>query len=244
VLSKMSTVSRRGLTTVDNLLNSVRSALSSSRAITLSLTEESAANDCYEAYILGLVILAAQEVDARIWYEDVRGHIPTNFMFRTSPTHIYSTRQDYTHAVIELDGAEPLEVHMSVRYIGDSGVAHECDVSVLSRADAQIARLNGTVPRWNSVLFAIECKYYESNNVAIGLARGFLGLTREFSPSNSYFVVNRLSGNSAIILEKHRHNYEENVIPNTKEANRLIQIFSKEFARYKVRARQSALQSE
>lgn len=240
----MTTPSPRGISTVNELLDSVQSALSRTSAITLSLTGASAANDCYEAYILGLVIRAAEQENASIGYEDVHGNNPSHFTFRTSPGHIYSTRQPYTHAVIEFGDANNLEAHMSVRYIGDSGVAHECDVSVLDRSTGVICRENNIVPQWSKVLFAVECKYYESGDVSIGLTRGFLGLTREFSKNNNYFVVNRLSGNSAIILEQHKHHYEENVIPDSHEAKRLIKTFSKEFSRHKVRSRQTALQSD
>jgi hypothetical protein len=221
--------------TPKDFLREIRKALGAS--ITLSLTDRSKANDCYEAYVLGLIITAAQNVGAHISYEDVYGRPATQFIFRTSPGHIFSTRQNYTHAVIEFDNAPPLEAHMSIRYIGRSGVAHECDVSVLSRREAQLCRRYKSIAQHTSIMLAVECKYYESSRVSIGLTREFLGLTSEIGKDNNYFVVNTLSDNAAIILENHDNHYEESVFPAQRQVEQLVSHFQKRFDKYRVRAR-------
>lgn len=220
--------------TIPDFLDEIKEALNS---ISLSLTDESKINDCYEAYILGLVITAAEREGANIRYEDVHGNLANSFVFRTSPGHIFSKIRNYTHAIIEFENAPALEAHMGIRYVGKSGVAHECDVSVLSRREAELARKYNSIPKHDAIMLAIECKYYESSQVSIGLARGFMGLTIEIGRDNNFFVVNTLSNNSAIILENHDNHYEECVFPQQRQVERLINAFQKRFDKYKVRSR-------
>jgi hypothetical protein len=40
------------------------------------------------------------QLGAQVAYETVRGTSPSQFIFRTSPGYIYSTEQDYTHAIL------------------------------------------------------------------------------------------------------------------------------------------------
>lgn len=223
------------MTTASDFVREITNALR--RSIPLSLTDESRANDCYEAYVLGLIIIAAEREGASVSYENVHGNPATKFVFRTSPGHIFSTHQNYTHAVIKFDGSPPLEAHMGIRYIGRSGVAHECDVSVLSWKEAQLSRRYFSIPHHSAIMLAVECKYYESSRVSIGLTRGFLGLTSEIGKDNNYFVVNTLTDNAAIILESHDNHYEESVFPEQRQVERLIGAFQKRFDKYRVRSR-------
>lgn len=71
------------MTIKTDLLTEIRTTLGTS--ITPSLSSASAVSDIFEAYVLSLVIQAAEAEDAIISYQDVFGNVPTNFVFRTSP---------------------------------------------------------------------------------------------------------------------------------------------------------------
>lgn len=209
---------------------------------TLSLDASSRADDWYEAYILSLVIIAARREGANVWYEDVNGNPASHFQFRTSPGYIFSRRRSYVHAVIEFTDAPALEAHMSVRYVGKSGVAHESDVSVIKRSTGQLCRTYEAIPHYGSQIFSVECKYYDENRrVQINMAREFLGLIAEIGKEQTYFVANAMANNVPIILEQHTPQYEEGVLPTVRQEERLINAFQKRFDRYRVRSRQVAL---
>lgn len=63
---------------------------------------------------------------------------------------------------------------------GRSGVAHECDVLVLTEAAAQAARHAGTHPTYRDVVLQAECKFY-TGDLPLGLARGMRGLSADCS---------------------------------------------------------------
>lgn len=222
-----------------DLQRAVESVISTT---TLSLDVSSRADDWYEAYILSLVITAARREGAKVWYEDVDQNLATHFEFRTSPGYIFSKRRNYVHAVIEFSDAPVLEAHMSVRFVGKSGVAHESDVSVIRRSSGQLCRSLEAIPQYSSQVFSVECKYYdEDRRVQINMAREFLGLITEMGKEQTYFVANAMASNVPIILEQHTPHYEEGVVPHARQTERLISAFQKRFDRYRVRSRQVAL---
>jgi hypothetical protein len=95
------------------------------------------------------------------------------------------------------------------------------------------------------MIISVECKFYDENRrVQINMAREFLGLITEIGKDQTYFIANAMSNNAAIILEKHTPLYEEGVLPDEKEQERLVNAFQKRFDRYKVRSRQSRLEAE
>lgn len=63
---------------------------------------------------------------------------------------------------------------------GRSGVAHECDVLVLTEAAAQAARHAGTHPTYRDAVLQAECKFY-TRDLPLGLARGMRGLSADCS---------------------------------------------------------------
>lgn len=70
-----------------DLLNEI--SLQLGHAINSSLTATSDSSDLFEAYLLSLVLRAAEREGANISYEDVHGNSsPTTFVFRTSPGQI------------------------------------------------------------------------------------------------------------------------------------------------------------
>src|SRR5438132_13972232 len=146
-----------------------------------SLRESSHASDLFEAYVFGIGLLAAADLGAVLDYADVDGLKPARFIFRTSPGHIYSRERNYCHAILQFGGRPALEAHVGVRVQGSSGVLHECDIAVLTGAEAATCRLDQVGPRQSKVIVAVECKFY-SVALPLGLARGFVGLVSDLPP--------------------------------------------------------------
>jgi hypothetical protein len=70
------------------------------------------ASDLFEAYAFSIVLMASRAEGASVTYRDVFGNLAQNLIFRSSPGHIYSRRQPYTHAVIDFPGKDILEAHI------------------------------------------------------------------------------------------------------------------------------------
>src|SRR5262245_15162100 len=121
-----------------NLLAEIRQALG--QAVVPSLKSSSAVSDLYEAYIFGLLLQAARTEGATIVLDCIQGGTPNPFVFRTSPGFLDSSRRNYGYARISFPRCPDLEAHVSVRVAGHSNVLHECDVSVIHRAEADLCR--------------------------------------------------------------------------------------------------------
>jgi hypothetical protein len=214
------------------LLNQVQAALGP--AISPNLTVASAANDVFEAYVFSLVLEAARTETATISFEDVNGKTPDVFTFRTSPGFIFSTAQDYTHAVIAFSGRPPVEAHVGVYVEGASGVLHECDVVVVDRAEAQACRVSQASPRSARVLIATECKFYAATP-SLGLGRGFLGLISDITAKDCFFVMNRKAPSiERLLARRRRHTCRESIIPaNTDDVDLLMNSFRSAFREYR-----------
>ena len=173
-----------------NLLAEVQQALGA--AVVPSLTTSSHVNDVYEAYLFSLVIQAARVEGATVTLGCINGGMPNPFVFRTSPGYLNSRHRNYGYAVIDFTGCPALEAHLGVRVSGHSTVLHECDVSVLLQAEAMVCRSRRELvaPRSHKVVIALEAKYY-TTDIALHLGRGFLGLVRDLSAQDAFFVINR-----------------------------------------------------
>lgn len=179
------------MTTADDLLRELRTHLGAA----VSYTTASQANDIYEGFLFSLVVATARKSGAVIRYEDVRDNRANGLIFRTSPGRLYSTRRNYTHAVVEFGIAPPLEVHVGVKVEGSSGVEHECDVMAVDAEEAALCRREKTSPRATKCLLVIECKYYTAH-LPLGQARGFAGLSADMGTrAHPIFVANIGSGN-------------------------------------------------
>jgi hypothetical protein len=200
------------------------------------ITDPLESSDLFEAYIFTLTVEAAQSQGATVTYEQIGKDGAQEFVFRTSPGHIYSTQQPYTYAVIEFTDAPPLESHLGIRVSGKSLVLHECDIAVIRREEGNRCRLEMTAPRSSTVIAAIEAKFYGAN-LKLSLAREFVGLASDLSAKHPCFVANIHSDSVARLLafDKNRAWYDS-VVPNSAEANRLISFLSDVFYRYRVRA--------
>jgi hypothetical protein len=216
------------MTTINDLISELTSAVGNR---TVSYNSASAAWDVYEGYAFGLVIRAAVAAGGRVNYEDRDGNQVTNLIFRTSPGMLYSTAHSYTHAVIYFRGCPPLEAHVGVRVQGKSGVLHECDVLVLPVAEAELSRSRLVAPRGTRSLIAIECKYY-AGHLSLQLARGFHGLHADLGVKNPYFIANIKAQRIQRYLTYLSRNWENGVIPNTREATFFVGQLREAFKKY------------
>jgi len=217
---------------VNELLSDIRAALGG--AIAPSFTTYSSVSDIYEGYVFALILQAARTEGATISFRDIFGNTPATFVFRTSPGHLFSTAQPYTHALIEFAGKPPLEAHLGVRVFGISKVLHECDVAVLTRDEAEMCRRLRVSPRYSKVVIAVECKFYASD-IPLHLARSFMGLSRDLASGNRYFVVNTTSASAVKMLgHHHKHGWEHQIVPSsTVSVERLRNSFQNSFKNYK-----------
>jgi hypothetical protein len=202
------------MSTVDDLLSELTNAIGGR---SVSYNTASAAWDIYEGYTFGLVVRAALAAGGTISYEDRYGKQVTKLLFRTSPGMLYSTVHPYTHAVISFDGCDPLELHVGVRVQGRSGILHECDVLVLPVEEANLSRTKNVAPRGTRSLIAIECKYY-SGYLSLYLARSFHGLHADLGLKYPYFVTNLRAQRIERYLTYHNRNWENGVVPHSREA--------------------------
>jgi len=182
-------------------------------SISPSLTNASAGSDIFEAYVLSVILDAAEAEGATVAFRNVDGSIPTVFTFRTSPGHIWWNNQPYTHAEVQFQNAPLLEVHMGVYVTGKSGLIHEADVLVLLSEEAQLSRNNGVPPRSKRSLIAAECKFYAAN-LTIGLGRAFVGLCSDLSTRECFFVTNSSSVSVEKLLTHKRKQWQSQLQPS------------------------------
>lgn len=197
------------MTSRSDLITILKKCLGDSKVRNLLSNSNS---DLYEAYIFSLILRAAKAETATVYFEDINGNKTTKLLFRTSPGTIYSTKHNYTHAVVEFPNGTVVEVHVGIKISGKSGVSHEADVAVVDRAECETCRRGKVNPRNTKVIFAVECKYYFTH-LGIDLARSFLGLDSEFAAKKVYFVSNTSSKSVEKILSKHSKKWDRNVIP-------------------------------
>lgn len=203
-----------------SLLTDLQGALGTFSSLNISAADQPW--DVYEAYSFGLVLQAGRRVGASVSFEDVNGSATTSLVFRTSPGTVYpgSKAIPYTHGVLRFPKGVEFEVHQGVYVSGKSGVAHECDVAVVERTEAQTCRSRRVNPRSKCVLLAVECKLYAA--LGIDLARSFIGLTSDLAPSDRFFISNTSHGNLEMLLTHHGRSWETNVVPfQVQEVNRL-----------------------
>lgn len=203
------------MTSVNDLLRELRTHL----GVAVSYTARSQGGDVYEGFLFSLVVATARQSGAAIHYEDVHGSKVNSMVFPTSPTHLYSKTRDYTHAVIQFGQAPALEAHVGVRVQGSSGVLHECDLVVLDSDAAELCRQTRKDPLATKCLLAIECKYYTSSGLALGLARGFVGLSVDLgSRVHPLFVANIASDSvTKYLTGRPKIRRELNVVPGAPE---------------------------
>ena len=164
---------------------------------------------------------------------------PISLFFRTSPGYLNSRRQNYSYAEIRFPRCPALEVHLGVRVAGQSNVLHECDVSVVDQSEADLCRRASQTlaPRSARVRIAVEAKYY-TTALGLHLGRGFLGLVRDLSADNVFFVFNREAESVERLLAHKKQQWEHHIVPeNDNPVDRLRKMFQVAFKNYKARTR-------
>jgi hypothetical protein len=159
-----------------------------------------AGNDLYEAYLFGLVLVAASREGFNAVLADADGPA-TVLRLRRAPGRLPSgglPGARFTHAVLECPPRPALELHTGVGVVGQSKVVHEADVLVLPQADADRCRSLDLDPRGRDAELLIEAKYY-TNPVGLGTGREFLGLRSDISAKHKVFVAT-LVGDSVLSL--------------------------------------------
>jgi hypothetical protein len=197
------------------LVASIKNAIAGS--ISPHLKSPSHGADLYELYILSLIVEAARHEGAKVEFRDVHGALVTkNFVFRTSPSRIFSKIHSYTHGLIRFNGCPDLEIHLGIFVTGKSRVMHECDVVVLYADAAATCRTEEVHPKSSQLLLAVECKFYVQSTMGVGLARSFLGLNLEIKHTKRecYFVAVSGSTNVERLFEHHQKDWETKVSPN------------------------------
>lgn len=195
---------------IDDLLASLTSALGT---LTPGYSLHSAANDIYEGYLWSEIIrvAAAQSPPWSIHFANA-GASGQAFLFRTAPGVIYS-QVPYSYAILARSG-KILEVHLGIKVLGISGVAHEFDILVVQKSEADLARAEHRHPSFIAVAMHLEGKFY-SNDLSLGIARGLVGLGTDCSVRAH--LASRGSGPASIrtLLKHYRSTYVHNVLPSS-----------------------------
>lgn len=195
-------------------------------ADSLSYSAKSDPWDVYEGYVFTLAVHAAADAGASVEFRTVKGSPAQDLIFRTSPGNIWSTRHDYTHALVSFSGAPELEIHIGVKVEGLSRVAHECDVLILWAVEAEDCRRNHRLPRTKFCVAAAECKFYASSP-PLGAARGFEGLCVDLGKvgKKAVLVTNGQNPSSVRYLRRRGRVWEQNVLPGTAQVTALKEKF-------------------
>jgi hypothetical protein len=184
------------------LMASLRAVLPAALPTTLSLTGTSATSGgyLYEAYLFGIVLRAARFEGYSVALEDADGP-GASLRLRGGPGRLPTPGipgRRWTHAVLSCPERPPLEVHTAVSVVGKSKVAHEADVLVLPKSDADRCRNFNLDPPGSAAELLIEAKYY-TEAVGLGEGREFLGLISDVGAKNKMFVAT-LAGRSVVNL--------------------------------------------
>ena len=217
-----------------DLLNEINNAIN---RLPSNLSSISALDNIYEVYLFSLILKAAQNEGASVNLINQNNLNPTVLHFRASPGFISSDRHDYSFAEILFSNKPILEAHVSIRVSGHSHVLHECDICILYKSEADFCRrsIDRVAPRSSKMLINIEAKYY-TTSVTLGLGRAFLGLTTDFSSSNSFFITNTSSNSIESLLSHKKKKWEHNILPsNMNELNRLTFEFQNVFKNFKAK---------
>lgn len=224
------------MSAASDLVDRIKAALPGS--VTANLTVTSATWDLYEAYIFSCVLRAAAADGYVVKLLHGSGvALPQSgnkrrFVFRRGPGVIYST--GFSYAEISHSPSTRLEVHLGVRVDGQSGVAHECDVSVIEADEADLARTRGFHPRARSVVFACECKYY-TVELPLGLLREFLGLTTDLrSQAMKSRLASNVSHSAMPALMKHHHReWTDELTPKSRAEQRFEGVVEEQLHRHR-----------
>lgn len=216
--------------TVQGMLSGISAALPGAVSVNFTLTTDPW--DIFEAYTFAQVLEAAKADGYQIRYERLRPGPPPQFAFRRGPGSIWSPR--FSYAVLEHGTTEALELHVGVRIEGQSGVAHEADVSVLKAGEADIARTERFAPRAKGCVFGFECKYYLTR-LDLSILREYLGLTTDLRSHHvQHWIISNVSHPELPRMLKHHNRlWADDVIPGSAGERNLRQQIEPSLHRYR-----------
>ncbi len=218
-----------------NLIQDIKTQLEQTLSPDIQ-TQRQAAN-LFNFYILNIVIQAARNEGALVYFKDVLKRHPERLTFRNRAGQIYDTTQPYTHGVIEFENKPPLEIHLGVKVHGRLRMLYDCDVCVLYKIEAESCRENRREPRASRILIAVDCQHY-TTQLKLELAQAFLAFSSELRVrGNCYFVSNSESDTVAKLLASRKRKWETGVIPDkTNNINRLMYEFQNTFKDFKAKS--------
>ncbi|SKB15018.1 conserved hypothetical protein [Planktothrix sp. PCC 11201] len=193
--------------------------------------------DWFKFYIFNIIIKAARNEGALVYYQDVLKRNPETLVFRRRAGQIYDLTQPYTHAVIEFEQKPPLEIHLGVKIHGRLRVLYDCDVCVLYKMEAESCRTNQREPRASRIFMAINCQHYASE-LRLEFAQTFLAFSSELRVAGDcYFVSNSSSPAVGKLLASRKRKWEYDIVPSeTNNVNRLMYEFQTKFKDFKAKS--------
>lgn len=210
---------------LSSLLADVETALGLS--VDLGYASKAKNHDLYEAYVLTLLLLAADAAGWKLELRDGWGHTVTAPLFRLGPGRI--TSRDYTFARMTKAGRVPLEAHLGVKVSGQAPVGissptksgrllHEFDLVVLPETIASACRATGDDPDHTAVTIHAEMKFY-TGKLSLPLGRASIGMALECGLSGkSALITNQLGYTVQDLVQHHSVAFRFNVLPSNPTA--------------------------
>lgn len=232
------------------LLDDIRTAISKLGSPGApGLTLASAAADLFEVFIFYIVLDEAINAGARVWLKPSSAGPPPTVAFRTSPGCITAT-DSYTYALLIFTGVGsppfklPLEVHLGA-YVAARAKYYETEYDVCVLLEPEVTscrrnmgggqgRFNNRLPDSGKAILAVECKY-RVQALGASVARNLIGLGKETSAKQIYFVVNTESesvGRRVMSCEGARTHWEPNIYPGSRALSRLRGVLYQTFTDY------------
>lgn len=199
-----------------DLIAAIEASLQALEPVYRSEADES---DLYEAALLALAVEAAKDAGGTILLTN-DGTAPAPVLrFRRSPGNLWSG--GFSYALVSFAGSpKQLEIHLGVFVTGASGVAHESDVVVLDRGEADRSRAGGVHPRRRGVVAAMEAKHYVASP-GLGVGRAFLGLAQELGAAKcSLGFPAKMSSTLATLIARKPSECLDELKPTGPTANR------------------------
>ena len=199
---------------VDDLLAELSAAMPH---VSTPYTTADRADRVYEVYLFAQVIAAAADGGAVVEFEDHDERPVKDLILRGAPGVLHR-RGRFTHALLRIGTARPVEVHLRVKVQGKT-IASESDVLLLDTKNARDCRAKQQLPKAAGCVLSIEGKYYLTALPA-DEAFHYLGVRSSFPPSlTSLFASNSFSPRANQCLSGSRLPYELGVLPNTRFQN-------------------------
>ena len=206
-----------------SLLTNVEAALGLS--FDLGYASKAKDHDLYEAYVLTLLLVAANAAGWTLDLRDGWGHAVTAPVFRLGPGRI--TSREYTFARMTKVGKLPLEAHLGVRVSGQSPTSvspstksgrllPEFALIVLPESVASACRAAGDDPDHTAVTIHAEMKFY-TGKLSLPVGRASIGMALECGlTGKSVLVTNQLGYTVQDLVQHHMVAFRFNVLRRTR----------------------------